>query len=127
MAVATGLPNIEVELYHSQDSMNKKFRLRDVSLSVMGIVARAREKVELCQGKENSVDFFTGAFTGNLISVISFLASEFCLSNWPNYPEPLNEPDSPSERPHHPALRRKSHPHRESPDRHDQKIGSGRP
>ena len=85
MAVASGLPNIEVELYHSRDGINKKFRLRDVSLSVIGIVARAREKffratrppltgsiVELCQGKIYSVGFFAGPFTGNLIPITSF-------------------------------------------------------
>ena len=140
MAVATALPNIKVELYHSRDGINKKFRIRDVSLSVMDIVARAREKffraprprrtgsiVELCQGKENSVDFFAGEIMGNLIPIISFLASEFCLSNLQNSAKLCRASEPPSEWPHHPALRRKSHPHRESPDRHDQKMGSGQP
>ena len=54
---------------------------------------------------------------GSLIHIISSLVSESCLSNCKtlsNYPEPPNESDSPSERSHYPALRRKSHRHRES-------------
>ena len=57
----------------------------------MGIVARAREKffratrlrrsiVELCQGKESSIDFFAGTlYTDNFIPIISLLTSESCL------------------------------------------------
>ena len=76
--------------------------------------------VELCQGKKSSIDFFAGAlYTGNLIPIISFLASGSCLSNLPLYLEPLNEPVSLSERLHYPDPKRNSLFHRENLDRHD--------
>ena len=41
--------------------------------------------VELCQCKESSINFFAGAlYMGNLIPIISFLASVSCLSNLQN-------------------------------------------
>ena len=56
--------------------------------------------VELCHGRESSIDFLAGAlYTGSLISITSLLASESCLSNLQNficplYPEPPNGPAS---------------------------------
>ena len=41
--------------------------------------------VELCHGRENSIDFLAGAlYTGILIPMTSLLASEPCLSNLQN-------------------------------------------
>ena len=74
------------------------------------------------QGNETSIDFITGSlYAGNLIPIISFLASGSCLSNWQNsatFLEPLNEPASLLERLDYPGLKRNSLPHRESLDRH---------
>ena len=133
-----------VELYHSRDGITNDSGLGTypsmVSLSVMGIVARAHEKffraprlcrmllfhklinfpknyvmIPVCYRNSRTVprqrkfnQFIRwGIYTGNLIPITSFLASESCLTcKTPSlYPEPPNEPESPSELPHYPGLR----------------------